>query len=49
MNNFDKFILVVLVLNCVLSAVGGNWDAVFGWAAATCFFLIGAKKKEEGV
>jgi hypothetical protein len=49
MKNFDKFIFVVLVLNCVLSAVGGNWDAVFAWAAATCFFLTGAIKKEEGV
>jgi hypothetical protein len=49
MNNFDRFILVVLVLNCVLSAWNGNVDGALGWGAATAFFLSGATKKGEKV
>jgi hypothetical protein len=49
MNNFDRFILVVLVLNCVLSTWGGNVDGALGWGAATVFFLSGATKRKEEV
>jgi hypothetical protein len=47
MNNFDRFILVVLVFNCVITASQGNWQATVAWVAATCFFFAGATKKEE--
>ena len=49
MNNFDKWILALLVFNCIVSGVEGNWDAVFGWGAATCFFFAGATKKGDEV
>jgi hypothetical protein len=49
MNNFDRFILVVLVLNCALSVGNGNLDGALGWGAATAFFLAGATKKGEKV
>jgi hypothetical protein len=47
MNHFDRFILFLLVLNCVLSTWNGNWDGALGWGAATVFLLEGAIKKEE--
>jgi hypothetical protein len=47
MNNFDRFILVVLVFNWVITAFQGNWGATVAWVAATCFLLEGAIKKEE--
>jgi hypothetical protein len=49
MNNFDRFILVALVLNWVITAAEGNWQATVAWVVATCFFLSGAAKKEEKV
>jgi hypothetical protein len=49
MNNFDRFILVVLVLNCVLSAWGGNVDGALGWGAATCFLCCSGKERGESM
>jgi hypothetical protein len=47
MSNISRFILVVLVLNCVLSVGNGNVDGAIGWGAATVFFLTGSTTKRE--
>jgi hypothetical protein len=49
MKNFDKFVFVVLVLNCAFSAAEGAWETAFAWGVATCFFFTGATEKKDEV
>jgi hypothetical protein len=49
MKNFDKFVFVVLVLNCVLSAATGSWETALAWGVASGYLFLGTTKKKDGV
>jgi hypothetical protein len=47
MKNFDKFVFVVLILNCVFSAAMGSWETAFAWGVAAGYLFLGTIEKEE--
>ena len=47
MNNSDKLIFVLFVLNCVVAAVTGNGVALIGFAFAAWYLFSGATKKGD--
>jgi hypothetical protein len=46
MNNFDRFILVVLVFNWVITAFQGNWDASLAWGVASGYLFLGTIERK---
>jgi hypothetical protein len=49
MKNFDKFVFVVLVLNCVFSAAEGAWETALAWGVASGCLFLGTTKKKDGI
>lgn len=39
MKYFEKFLLVIFVLNTIGAGIIGHWDAFFGWSTATLLQL----------
>ena len=35
MRHFEKFLLVIFLINAIGASLLGHWDSFFGWSSAT--------------